>query len=77
MGNRKSEYDLGDVSYKGKLRNQVLTILYIVYLQDILWDTELFITGGAKVETVIIFQEFYKEKFCLKLKVDIDYFYFQ
>ena len=36
MGNRKPEYDLGDMSYKGKLRNQVLTILYIVYLQDTL-----------------------------------------
>lgn len=46
-GEKKVGYDLGDVSYKGKLRNQVLTILYIVYLQDILWDTELFITRGA------------------------------
>ena len=51
MGNRKPEYDLGDMSYKGKLRNQVLTILYIVYLQDTLWDTKRFITKGAKVET--------------------------
>ena len=35
MQNGIQEYDLGDISYKGKLRNQIWAILYTVYLQGL------------------------------------------
>lgn len=53
MQNGIPEYDLGDMSDKDKLRNQIRAVLYITYQQglNILWESEFFMTGGASVET--------------------------